>query len=239
MDKEKIANICENLYKYCLNKIPQIENNKLIWILNGSTLCNILCNVSFIDGNKVSDEFKKYSYRFVRVPKGDIDITYVADREYKFDLSARQVLEFKEISEENRTYNFVDSNSELMDMDLKQVCKMTTKNGFSFYAKKPQYLFLYKLKEFLDLYNVEIISGDIESINLKNKNIVRDVSILYDIAINYINKDELFDLINNIFTISNYLKDLKEFDINAYYKLINACLSIITNKEKNNEFIKI
>ena len=146
MDKEKIANICENLYKYCLNKIPQIENNKLIWILNGSTLCNILCNVSFIDGNKVSDEFKKYSYRFVRVPKGDIDITYVADREYKFDLSARQVLEFKEISEENRTYNFIDSNSELMDMDLKQVCKMTTKNGFSFYAKKPQYLFLYKLK---------------------------------------------------------------------------------------------
>ena len=33
--------------------------------------------------------------------------------------------------------------------------------------------------------------------------------------------------------------DLIILDINAYYKLINACLSIITNKEKNNEFIKI
>ena len=49
MNKFEIANICEELYKECLNEIPQYVNGELIWILNGSTLCNFLYNVVKID----------------------------------------------------------------------------------------------------------------------------------------------------------------------------------------------
>lgn len=30
LEKEKIANICEEFYKYCISEMPQIENDKLI-----------------------------------------------------------------------------------------------------------------------------------------------------------------------------------------------------------------
>lgn len=227
--KELIADICENLYKYCVDCIPQIENNKIIWILNGSILSNILYNVDYIDDNEVSKGFKRNCYYFIRVPKGDIDITYTNDREYKFDLNNKSVLDFKAISKEDRTYNFVDSNSIIKDTDLMQLCKMTTKSGFTFYAKKPQYIFLYKFKELLDCYNIEILNNNVSEIYNKNNNIINDVINLYNIAINYIDYAELYNLIINVSNISNYLDNLRNDNIDKYNELINCSLNIIKN----------
>ena len=231
MNKEEIANICENLYRYCVGVIPQIDNNEIIWILNGSVLSNILYNVDYINDDIVSKEFKKCCYEFIRTPKGDIDITYKADREYRFDLKSEQVLKFKSIAKEDRTYNFVDSNSIISDIDLKQICKMTTKDGFTFYAKKPQYIFLYKFKELLACYNTEILNNDITEINNKNVNIINDVINLYNIATNYISEDELYNIIINLSDISSYLNDLKNDNMDRYYELINCGLNIAKNNK--------
>ena len=133
----------------------------------------MLYNVKYINDEEVNEQFNDYCYDFIRQPKGDIDIAYTSDRSYKFDLSNENIKNFQDISEEQRTYNFVDSNSELKEEDLKQICKMTTKNGFSFYAKKPQYLFLYKLKELLAIFNKEILEGNYDDINKKRKNVVK------------------------------------------------------------------
>jgi len=232
MNKELIANICEKLYMYCISQIPQIENDKLIWILNGSTLCNILYNVKYIDGEEINEQFNNYCYEFIRQPKGDIDITYTDDRKYKFDLSNEFIKNFQAISEEQRTYNFVDSNSILTEEDLKQVCKMTTKNGFSFYAKKPQYLFLYKFKEFLAIFNKEILAGNCGEINNKRKNMLNDVRTLYNISIFYCGNVETLKVINELPNISGYLHELHENDINEYEELLNTALNIFTQDEQ-------
>lgn len=232
LSKEIIADTCEKLYMYCISVIPQVENNKLIWFLNGSTLCNILYNVRFIDGVEVSDEFNNFCKDYVRQPKGDIDITYTPDRRYKFDLENSNVIVFQKLSEEQRTYNFVDHNSELNDEDLKQVCKMTTKSGFSFYAKKPQYLFLYKLKEFIAIFNKEILDNNIDEINKKKKNMLNDVKYLYNISVSYCGHEETLNVINNLPDISGYLHKLYEENKNNYDILINASMNLITNKEQ-------
>ena len=233
--KQCIANTCENLYKECLREIPQFENDELIWVLNGSTLCNFLYNVDKIDGKNVSEEFKKHCYEFIRQPKGDIDITYKADRPFKFDLSNKYIIDFQSISEERRTYNFVDHNSELSKNDFRELCTMETKNGLRFVAKKPQYLFLYKFKEFLAVYNKEIISGDLKSITNKKKNILSDVTVLYNIALAYCGQDELNSVLNNLINISSSLKEIYEKNTDDYYELIEESLKIITdlgNREK-------
>ena len=232
LSKETIADACEKLYMYCISIIPQVENNKLIWLLNGSTLCNILYNVRFIDGVEVSDEFNNFCKNFIRQPKGDIDITYIPDRRYKFDLDNPNVVAFQKLSEEQRTYNFVDSNSELNEEDLKQICKMTTKSGFSFYAKKPQYLFLYKLKEFVAIFNKEILENDIDEINKKKKNILNDVKNLYNISVSYCGYKETLNVINNLPKISDYLHKLYEDNKKGYDILINSSMNLIINKEQ-------
>ena len=232
MEKELIANICEELVKYCVSEIPQIENNELIWILNGSVLCNILYNVNYIDDIRVSDEMKSYCYDYIRVPKGDIDITYKADRRYKFNLNSKQVLDFKAISRENRDYNFVDSNSEINSQDLMQICKMQTKSGFVFYAKKPNYIFIYKLREFLNLYHKEILNNDIKTINKKNKNIIHDLKALYNIAYSYCHNFNY--LIDNIYMISSFLNNLRNSDIEKYNNLIDQGINIIKSKHISN-----
>ena len=209
--KQDIANICENLYKECLREIPQFENNKLIWILNGSTLCNLLYNVVKIDGKEVSEPFKNTCYEYIRKPKGDIDITYVADRPYKFNLDSYEVKRFQSISEEIRDYNFVDSNSILSENDLKEICMMETKSGFTFYAKNPKYLFLYKLKELMSVYY----------------NIIRDVKCLYNIAVSYCDKDIILEVLSELPTKSDYLTKLCENDNTIYNELVNKCLEIL------------
>lgn len=70
MNKEEIANICENLYRYCVGVIPQIDNNEIIWILNGSVLSNILYNVDYINDDIVSKEFKSVAMNLLELLKG-------------------------------------------------------------------------------------------------------------------------------------------------------------------------
>ena len=232
MEKELIANTCEDLYKECLREIPQYENGELIWILNGSTLCNILYNVIKIDGVSMSDDFRSTCYDFIRIPKGDIDISYRVDREYQFDLNNKFIKAFQNISDEVRTYNFVDCNSEITDDDLKELCVMETKNGLKFVAKRPEYLFLYKFKEFLALFQKEILSNDIDTIINKKPNIIFDVTNLYKIAITYC-KD-----LNTIFKVlpmkSSYLNKLYNESQNEYYNLIKKSLEIIDSFINNN-----
>ena len=236
INKEFIANTCENPYKECLKEIPQIENNNLIWILNGSTLCNFLYNVTKINNINVSEKFNKNCYDFIRQTKGDIDITYRNDRPYKFDLKNKYIKEFQKISEEQRTYNFVDSNSELKEADFEELCKMETKNGLKFIAKKPQYLFLYKFKEFIAIFHNEILEENIETIKNKKKNIIPDVTNLYDIAIPYCGIEELNKTINKLKDISETLNKIYKEDKNKYYKIIEKAL-LITYKNQKKKMI--
>lgn len=232
INKKQIADICEDLYEYCTSQIPQIENGKLIWIMNGSTVCNLLYNVITINGEFVSEKFKEACWDFIRTPKGDIDISYIDDRPYKFDLESKEIKKFQSISEEQRTYNFVDSNSILDDDDLKQVCKMITKNGFSFYSKKPQYIFLYKLREFLAVFNQEILNSDIELILYKKKNIINDLKCLYNISLNYCSEEELQKTIHTLPNISDYLHVLYENNFVMYNELVKMGLNIIGIKQE-------
>ena len=232
LKKEDIADICEKLYEYCISEIPQFENGKLIWFMNGSTLCNMLYNVKYINDVEVTKQFNESCYEFIRQPKGDIDITYVPDRRYKFDLTNINVINFQSISEEKRTYNFVDSNSELEHSDLNQLCKMTTKNGFTFYAKKPQYLFLYKFKEFLAIFHKEILDGNIGEIKIKKKNMLNDVKTLYNISISYCGPDETLNIIRNLPNISEYLRNIYEINYNYYEELLNKAINMIIDTEK-------
>ena len=239
-DKQRIADICESLYKYCIHQVPQVENNKLLWLLNGPTLCNILYNVISIDGESVTSDFRNACLNFIRQPKGDIDITYSPNLHFQLDFSNRAIIDFQSISEEQRTYNFVDHNSELTDEDLIQVCKMTTKNNFTFYAKKPQYLFLYKFKEFLSKFNEEILNNDIDSIMLQKKNILNDLVNLHYISINYCGKDELLSIINKLPNISEHLHRLYQDDAIQCYKLIRQGLKIVQSEQwkRNNSACK-
>ena len=239
LKKEDIADICEKLYEYCISEIPQFENGKLIWFMNGSTLCNMLYNVKYIDDVEVTKQFNDSCYSFIRQPKGDIDITYVPDRVYKFDLRNINVINFQSISEEQRTYNFVDSNSELENSDLNQLCKMTTKNGFTFYAKKPQYLFLYKFKEFLAILYKEILDGNLDEINIKRKNMLKDVKSLYNISLSYCGYDETLNTIKNLPHISEHLRIMCKNDQKCYEELLNKSINILLkNKKLSYEVLK-
>lgn len=238
ISKEKIASICENLYKECLREIPQYQGGELIWILNGSTLCNMLYNVIKIDDKYVSDEFRKYSYEFIRQPKGDIDITYRKDIKYKFDFDNKYIKAFQDISEEVRTYNFVDQNSEITSDDLKELCLMETINGLKFVAKRPEYLFLYKFKELLSIFHKEILTGDIDSINKGKKNILNDVSVLYKIAIFYSSKEQIGDLLSSLINKSSYLNKLYSNNPKEYEQLIKQALEIIENNIFNKNITK-
>lgn len=228
-----ISNICENLYSKFLNEIPQIENDEIIWILNGSVLCNILFNVEKINNEIVSDKLKEKFERFVRIPKGDIDICYKADRVYKFDLKSKEVLDFYSISDEKRTYNFIDSNAELNDDDIAQLCKYKTSNGLEFYAKMPQFLFLYKFKEFVAMFHHELLINDMDAIKLRKKNIIHDVNTLYEISCEYFGFDNTHNLLfTKLKDISGFFHELYESDEVNYNSLIENTLKIFESGEK-------
>ncbi len=225
---EKISEICENLYSKLLEEIPQTENGEILWILNGSVLCNILANVEKINDKTLSNDLKKKFKKFVRVPKGDIDICYKADRPYKFDLTSSEVHDFYLISEEIRTYNFVDSNSELSDEDIKQLCKYRTTNGLEFYAKMPQYIFMYKFKEFVSMFHDEILNRDLDSILLRRKNIIRDASILYEISIEYFGLENTNTLLfDHLKETSSYFYEQYENSKTEYKNIIDKSLEAI------------
>lgn len=228
-----IPNICENLYLKLLKEIPQFENGNILWILNGSILCNILANIEKINDELVSENLKEKFKKFARTPKGDIDICYKADRPYKFDLTSKEVLDFYSISEEQRTYNFVDSNSELTDNDIAQLCKYKTINGLEFYAKKPEYLFLYKFKELVAMFHNEILNNDLDIIVSKRKNIIRDVKVLHDISCEYIGYESTNNLLFlELKNISGFFHKLYEDNKNDYTNIIDSSLKLIVNDEK-------
>lgn len=230
---QNISNICENLYASCLKQIPQFENGELIWLLNGSVLCNILANTESINDIKITNSLKEKFNEFVRTPKGDIDICYKPDREYKFNLNSNEVLKFYSISDEQRTYNFVDSNSELTKEDLNQLCKYRTVNGLEFYAKMPQYIFLYKFKEFVAMFHQEILNNELDKIVLKRKNIIDDNKKLYEIACEYYGSENLSELlIVKLKDISEFFHELYEKDKIKYNDIIELSLSSI---QKNNK----
>lgn len=69
MDKSIISLVCENVLKQALFENPQVSNNKINWVLNGSTICNVLPNVIKINDIDVSEEFNTILREFVRQPK--------------------------------------------------------------------------------------------------------------------------------------------------------------------------
>lgn len=230
---KNISNICENLYASCLKQIPQFENGELLWILNGSVLCNILANVETINDSQITDSLRSKLINFVRTPKGDIDICYKPGRKYKFDLNSNEVLEFYSISDEQRTYNFVDSNSELTEDDLNQLCKYKTVNGLEFYAKMPQYIFLYKFREYVTMFHQEILNNELDRIVLKRKNIIDDNKKLYEISCEYYGSKNLLKLlIDKLKDISDFFHELYENDKIHYNDIIQISLSEI---QKNNK----
>lgn len=225
---KNISMVCERLYSKLLTEIPQFENDELLWILNGSVLCNILANVEFINNEYVDRDLKELFTKFTRNPKGDIDISYKADRPYKFDLTSKEVQDFYSISEEHRTYNFVDSNSILNDSDIEELCRYQTANGLDFYAKKPQYLFLYKFKEFVAIFHNELLINDLDSILQKKKNIIRDTSILYEISCKYFGYENTNNLlIQKLKDISGFFHELYEKNQEEYIKMIKTTLKVI------------
>lgn len=103
---------------------------------------------------------------------------------------------------------------------------MKTKNGFSFYVKQPQYLFLYKFKEFLALFHDEILLGDVDAIGLKKKNVISDVKNLYAIANEYCGEVEIFKSLKKLPDISDYMNTLSS-DRDKYVTLIEKAFSLI------------
>ena len=232
---KNISNICENLYASCLKQIPQFENGELLLVLNGSVLCNILANIETINDSSISDSLKKKLSDFVRIPKGDIDICYKPDREYKFDLNSNEVWDFYAISDEQRTYNFVDSNSELTEDDINQLCKYKTIHGLEFYAKMPQYIFLYKFKEYVAMFHEEILNNELDKILEKRKNIIDDAKKLYEISCEYYGSEDSIRLLNDkLKDISDFFHELYEKDKVQYNNLIETSLASIekTNHHK-------
>lgn len=227
-----ISLICENLYSKLLTEIPQCENNELIWILNGSVLCNILANVEFINNEYVDTDLKKLFAKFTRNPKGDIDISYKAGRPYKFDLSSKEVQNFYSISEEQRTYDFVDSNSTLTETDIEELCRYQTANRLEFYAKKPQYIFLYKFREFVAMFHNELLINDLDIILQKKKNIIRDTSILYEISCKYFGYENTNDLLfQKLKDVSGYFHELYKKNQDEYMMMIKKTLEIIISMD--------
>ena len=231
IDKEYIANICEDVFRKLLEINPQIEDGNLMWILNGSTICNFLYNIDSIDDVEVSLEFRKNAYKFIRQPKGDIDILYTKYKRFNKGLEYEEIKKFQSISLEKRDYNFIDHNSPIDECSSTQLCKYKTKSGLEFIGKKPQYLFIYKFEELAAVYYKEILAND--SNNIKSPNIIKDVTNLYNIALSYCSREEITSLINNIYNISTTLNDIYNNDISKYQKIIKGISDIVINNDIN------
>ena len=231
MDKQLIADTCENVLKKLLKINPQVEQGKLIWLLNGSTMSNILCNIDAIDGVKVSDEFRENAYGFVRQPKGDIDILYTKNLEFNGGFEYKEIQDYQNISKEQRDYNFIDHNGLIENCDINELCEYRTINGLTFIAKKPQYLLYYKFKELCACYYDDILKGNIDAI--PNENIVNDVTNLYNISVVCCSEKEVQELISNVYTNSGILHEMYNDNPNLYEQIIESALNIIKNKINN------
>lgn len=235
MEKQNIADICENVCKKLLEINPQLENGKLMWILNGSTLCNFLCNIDTIDGIKVSNEFREKAFNYIRIPKGDIDILYTDNRKFERGFEFPEIKEYQKISLEQRDYNFIDHNGLINECDINELCEYKTINGLKFIAKKPQYLLYYKFKELAAVYHNDITMDNLNGI--PNKNILNDVINLYEIATTYCDENELLKLLNNVHTSSSVLHKIYNDNKEYYNQTIKKAISVITNQNAKNDNI--
>jgi hypothetical protein len=171
----------------------------------------------------------------VRQPKGDLDISHADDYHFKVSFSNKNVKEYQEISKENRTYNFIDNNNILEEQEIGQLCKMETKSGLVFLAKKPEYIFMYKLRELL-VTNFESILefnyGKIES-----KNLLRDVEILFCLACIYAGYDRVVYLIYGTHDFSATMNKIKNDDPQKYDNIVTNVISYLELNSK--EYISV
>lgn len=232
MEKQIISSRCEEVLKYCLEQVPQVQNNEIIWILNGSTLCNILCNIKKINNREVSDKFYESALSFVRIPKGDLDICYKKNIHFNIDMNNPVINKFHEICEEKRYDHFIDMNSELEQRDIEQLCLYETNQGLKFFAKSPQYLLLYKFYEFHGMFHDYILSNEIDYILSKKKNSINDLKALYSISAEYIGREETNTfLYSELKNFSGSFHRLYESSEDDYSQIIEIIIQMIKRNE--------
>ena len=102
-----------------------------------------------------------------------------------------------------------------------------------FYAKKPQYIFLYKFRELVSENIDEIINANLELINLKNKNIINDTIKLFAISKYFYGYENTKNMvIDNLYLISNKLMKLRVNNEQDYYNIIDKAFVIINQKSR-------
>ena len=194
MDKREIVKRCEDVIEYVSRITPQVQNGEINWILNGSVICNILCDIKSINGETVPNDFTEIAEEFVRRPKGDLDFSFKQDQNIStklIDFDSPEIQNFYNISKERRTYNFIDHNSIINEEDLNEICLAEMYNGLKLYIKTPDNLFKYKLK---DYFSAKFIDKD----NERNKQNFQDISILYRLSILWVGQETTNSIIDNI-----------------------------------------
>ncbi len=236
MNKKDIANACEKVIKELVNNNSQVIDGKIIWYPSGSTLSNMLFNVTKIDDVDVSEEFNSYAYNYIRQPKGDIDVVYTKGIRVYVDFNNITIKNYQSISKEQRDYNFIDHLNDIKKENSDELCLMETKEGFKFITIKPQFLFLHKAQELLSSYSECVLNNNIDDINNKNTNILYDVQNLFGMSVSYFGLDNTINSIKNIYFISNTLKELHGSNPNDYDLLVNGFISnILSIKERQNK----
>lgn len=216
IDKKEIVKKCEDVIKYVSKITPQIQNGEINWILNGSVVCNILCNIKTINGEVVSNDFTAIAEKFLRQPKGDLDFTFREGQNIStklIDFDSQEIQGFYSISKEHRTYNFIDHNGIINERDLNEIAFAETRSGLKLYIKTPDNLFKYKLK---DYFASKFIDKDDE----RNKQNLHDLTVLYCLSILWIGAENTNSIIDNIRCYSQIMHNLYIEDSTLYQKEI-------------------
>ena len=216
IDKKEIVKRCEDVINYVSKITPQIQNGEINWILNGSVVCNILCNINTINGDIVPSEFTLIAEEFVRHPKGDLDFTFREGQNIStrlIDFDSQEIQGFYNISKEHRTYNFIDHNGTITEEDLNEIALAETHSGLTLYIKTPDNLFKYKLK---DYFSSKFIDKD----DKRNNQNLHDLTVLYRLSILWIGAENTNSIIDNIRCFSQIMHNLYIEDSTLYQKEI-------------------
>lgn len=216
IDKKEIVKRCEDVINYVSKITPQIQNGEISWILNGSVVCNILCDINTINEDAVSNEFTVTAEEFVRHPKGDLDFTFREGQNIStrlIDFDSQEIQGFYNISKEHRTYNFIDHNGTITEEDLNEIALVETHSGLKLYIKTPDNLFKYKLK---DYFSSKFIDKD----DKRNNQNLHDLTVLYRLSILWIGAENTNSIIDNIRCCSQIMHNLYIEDSTLYQKEI-------------------
>lgn len=231
IDKREIVKRCEDVIEYVSRITPQVQNGEINWILNGSVICNILCDIKSINGETVPNDFTEIAEEFVRQPKGDLDFSFKQGQNIStklIDFDSPEIQNFYNIAKEHRTYNFIDHNSTITEEDLNEICLAETHSGLILYIKTPDNLFKYKLK---DYFSAKFIDKD----NERNKQNFQDISILYRLSILWVGQETTNSIIDNIRYCSGIMHNLYIENSALYHKKItdikNKLLKSIKTKD--------